>query len=80
MPALKAAGSSVEFLGELYQAERDLLFAESHAVLMPGSWPEPFGLVAIEALACGTPVDRTTQSAPCRRSCATASMASSATT
>jgi len=56
LPALKAAGSSVEYLGEISQAERDLLLAESHAVLMPGSWPEPFGLVAIEALACGTPV------------------------
>jgi glycosyltransferase involved in cell wall biosynthesis len=55
-PALEAAGSSVEFLGELEQAERDLLFAESYAALMPGSWPEPFGLVAIEAMACGTPV------------------------
>src|SRR6478752_317562 len=55
-PALEAAGSSVEFLGELEQADRDLLFAESYASLMPGSWPEPFGLVAIEALACGTPV------------------------
>ena len=55
-PALEAAGSSVEFLGELEQAERDVLFAESYASLMPGSWPEPFGLVAIEALACGTPV------------------------
>jgi glycosyltransferase involved in cell wall biosynthesis len=56
LPALAAAGSDVEFLGELTQAERDLLFAESYASLMPGSWPEPFGLVAIEALACGTPV------------------------
>jgi glycosyltransferase involved in cell wall biosynthesis len=55
-PALDAAGSSVEFLGELDQADRDQLFAESYASLMPGSWPEPFGLVAIEALACGTPV------------------------
>ena len=55
-PALKRAGESVEYLGELEQAERDLLFAESYASLMPGSWPEPFGLVAIEALACGTPV------------------------
>ena len=55
-PALKAAGSAVEYLGEISQAERDELLAESHAVLMPGSWPEPFGLVAIEALACGTPV------------------------
>ncbi len=55
-PALKAAGKTVEYLGEITQAERDLLFADSHAVLMPGSWPEPFGLVAIESLACGTPV------------------------
>ena len=52
----KAAGSSVEFLGELDQADRDRLFAQSYASLMPGSWPEPFGLVLIEALACGTPV------------------------
>ena len=56
MPALEAAGRLVEFLGELDQADRDNLFAESYAALMPGSWPEPFGLVAIEALACGTPV------------------------
>jgi glycosyltransferase involved in cell wall biosynthesis len=56
LPALKAAGSSVEFLGEVAGPERDQLFAESYAALMPGSWPEPFGLAAIEALACGTPV------------------------
>ena len=55
-PALKAAGPSIEYLGELSQEERDQLLAESYAALMPGSWPEPFGLVAIEALACGTPV------------------------
>jgi len=55
-PALRAAGHSVEYLGEISQEERDTLLAESYAALMPGSWPEPFGLVAIEALACGTPV------------------------
>jgi glycosyltransferase involved in cell wall biosynthesis len=55
-PALKDAGSRVEFLGELSGEDRDALFARSYAVLMPGSWPEPFGLVAIEALACGAPV------------------------
>ncbi len=55
-PALKRAGSLVEFLGELSGDERDELFAGCYAVLMPGSWPEPFGLVAIEALACGAPV------------------------
>jgi glycosyltransferase involved in cell wall biosynthesis len=56
LPALEAAGPSVEFLGEISGEERDRLFAESYAALMPGSWPEPFGLAAIEALACGTPV------------------------
>jgi glycosyltransferase involved in cell wall biosynthesis len=55
-PALKAAGSSVEFLGEVTGEERDALVASSYAALMPGSWPEPFGLVAIESLACGTPI------------------------
>lgn len=56
LPALKKAGSSVEYLGEVQPAERDQLFAQSYATLMPGAWPEPFGLVSIESLACGTPV------------------------
>ena len=55
-PALRSAGSLVEDLGELSGTERDAVVAESHALLMPGRWPEPFGLAAIEALACGTPV------------------------
>jgi glycosyltransferase involved in cell wall biosynthesis len=55
-PALARAGSSVEFLGEVAGPERDRLFADSYATLMPGAWPEPFGLVAIESLACGTPI------------------------
>lgn len=55
-PALRKAGSTVEYLGELVPADRDRLFAESYATLMPGAWPEPFGLVAIESLACGTPI------------------------
>ena len=54
LPAAKTA--DVEFLGELGRDDRDRLFAESAASLMPGDWPEPFGLVAIESLACGTPV------------------------
>jgi glycosyltransferase involved in cell wall biosynthesis len=53
-PALERA--DVEYLGELEGPERDRLYVESYATLMPGSWPEPFGLVAIESLACGTPV------------------------
>jgi len=55
-PARNAAGSLVEYLGEVTGVERDRLFAKSYATLMPGSWPEPFGLVAIESLACGTPI------------------------
>jgi glycosyltransferase involved in cell wall biosynthesis len=55
-PALARAGSAVDWLGEVPRAERDRLLATSRALLMPGDWPEPFGLVAIEAMACGTPV------------------------
>ena len=47
---------TVEFLGELAQPERDELYAGALATLMLGAWPEPFGLVAIESMACGTPV------------------------
>ncbi len=46
----------VEFLGELGADERDPLLAGAIATLMLGAWPEPFGLVAIELLATGTPV------------------------
>jgi glycosyltransferase involved in cell wall biosynthesis len=53
-PALEEADA--EYLGELSSEDRDRLFADSYATIMPGSWPEPFGLVAIESLACGTPV------------------------
>lgn len=53
-PALGEADT--EFLGELTGPERDRLVGASYAVLMPGAWPEPFGLVAIESLAVGTPV------------------------
>jgi glycosyltransferase involved in cell wall biosynthesis len=49
-------GDGVEFLGELGPDERDPLLAGALATLMLGAWPEPFGLVAIESLAAGTPV------------------------
>ena len=51
-----ALGDGVAFLGELGAAERDPLMAGAIATLMLGAWPEPFGLVAIESLATGTPV------------------------
>ena len=56
LPALRRAGPNVEYLGELLEADRDRLLAESFASLMPVTWPEPFGLASIESLACGTPV------------------------
>lgn len=48
--------ADVELLGEVGPADRDALLAASYATLMPSTWPEPFGLTAIESLACGTPV------------------------
>jgi glycosyltransferase involved in cell wall biosynthesis len=46
----------VEFIGEVGSRERDELFAGALATVMLGPWPEPFGLVAIESMATGTPV------------------------
>jgi glycosyltransferase involved in cell wall biosynthesis len=46
----------VEFLGELDPTARDAVLAGALATIMLGSWPEPFGLVAIESMATGTPV------------------------
>lgn len=48
--------ADVTILGELSEADRDRLVAGSRASLVPSAWPEPFGLVVIEALGCGTPV------------------------
>ena len=49
-------GKSVEYVGEAdLQAKNDLL-GNSTALLFPVLWEEPFGLVAVEAMACGTPV------------------------
>jgi glycosyltransferase involved in cell wall biosynthesis len=47
---------AVEFLGELTPLERDPILAGARATIMLGAWPEPFGLVAIESMATGTPV------------------------
>jgi len=46
----------VVFEGELATAERDKLLAGALATVLLGAWPEPFGLVAIESMATGTPV------------------------
>jgi glycosyltransferase involved in cell wall biosynthesis len=49
-------GGNIEYLGELNAAEKYQLLGGAFALLNPIQWPEPFGLVMIEALACGTPV------------------------
>jgi glycosyltransferase involved in cell wall biosynthesis len=46
----------VEFVGEINDQEKNSFLGRARALLFPIDWPEPFGLVMIEALACGTPV------------------------
>jgi len=52
----KLDGERVRFIGEVGGVRKQELFARASALLMPIRWPEPFGMVMIEALACGTPV------------------------
>jgi glycosyltransferase involved in cell wall biosynthesis len=53
-PLLSAPG--IEFIGEINEAQKQDFLGGALALLFPVDWPEPFGLVMIEALACGTPV------------------------
>ena len=46
----------MELLGQLAGKDKDDLLRDAAALLFPIRWPEPFGLVMIEAMACGTPV------------------------
>ncbi|MBV9652973.1 MAG: glycosyltransferase family 4 protein [Acetobacteraceae bacterium] len=46
----------VEFIGEINDTQKADFLSGAHALLFPIDWPEPFGLVMIEAIACGTPV------------------------
>ncbi|HYD31773.1 MAG TPA: glycosyltransferase family 4 protein [Azospirillaceae bacterium] len=46
----------IEFIGEIGDQEKDAFLGNALALLFPIDWPEPFGLVMIEAMACGTPV------------------------
>jgi glycosyltransferase involved in cell wall biosynthesis len=49
-------GEQVIYAGEVAGEARSRLFARATAMLMPIRWDEPFGMVMVEALACGTPV------------------------
>ena len=46
----------VEYIGEIGEPEKPEFLSGAIALLLPIDWPEPFGLVMIEAMACGTPV------------------------
>ncbi|WP_376704244.1 glycosyltransferase family 4 protein [Mesorhizobium sp. ISC25] len=48
--------SNVEFIGEIDERQKADFLGNATALLFPIDWPEPFGLVTIEAMACGTPV------------------------
>jgi glycosyltransferase involved in cell wall biosynthesis len=54
VPLLNDPG--VEFSGEINERSKTEFLGEARALLFPIDWPEPFGLVMIEAMACGTPV------------------------
>ena len=51
---IKAA--NVEYIGEIDDKDKSEFLSGAIALLVPIDWPEPFGLVMIEAMACGTPV------------------------
>jgi len=46
----------VDFVGEFNRDEKEKFLGDAYALLFPIDWPEPFGLVMIESMACGTPV------------------------
>jgi glycosyltransferase involved in cell wall biosynthesis len=50
------ANNNVEFIGEIGEADKSEFLGNAAALLFPIDWCEPFGLVMIEAMACGTPV------------------------
>jgi glycosyltransferase involved in cell wall biosynthesis len=50
------SNSSAEFIGEIGDEDKKQFLANAYALLFPIDWPEPFGLVIIEAMACGTPI------------------------
>jgi glycosyltransferase involved in cell wall biosynthesis len=53
---LVRANKRVEYIGEIGERDKAAFLGGARALLFPIDWPEPFGLVMIESLACGTPV------------------------
>jgi glycosyltransferase involved in cell wall biosynthesis len=54
LPLIDSPG--IEFIWEINEREKTKFLGETAALLFPVDWPEPFGLVMIEAMVCGTPV------------------------
>jgi glycosyltransferase involved in cell wall biosynthesis len=54
LPMIKSA--KVDYIGEINDSQKSEFLSGATALLVPIDWPEPFGLVMIEAMACGTPV------------------------
>jgi len=46
----------IEWLGEISDKDKDAFLGNAYALVFPIDWPEPFGLVMIESMACGTPI------------------------
>jgi glycosyltransferase involved in cell wall biosynthesis len=55
-PMVEVHHPDVEFIGEINERDKESFLGGAAALLFPVDWPEPFGLVMIEAMACGTPV------------------------
>ena len=54
-PMIKAH-PNVEYVGEIAEHQKARFLGDALALLFPIDWPEPFGLVMIESMACGTPI------------------------
>ncbi|HLH10340.1 MAG TPA: glycosyltransferase family 4 protein [Methylovirgula sp.] len=52
----RLASDDIEYIGEIDDGRKSEFLSGAYALLVPIDWPEPFGLVMIEAMACGTPV------------------------
>jgi glycosyltransferase involved in cell wall biosynthesis len=52
----RLSSSLIEFVGEVDDVEKGELLKDAAGLIFPINWPEPFGLVMVEAMACGTPV------------------------
>jgi glycosyltransferase involved in cell wall biosynthesis len=55
-PMVRAHAGLIEYVGEVNEREKAVFLGDAAALLFPIDWEEPFGLVLIEAMACGTPI------------------------